>query len=71
MYMWLCGRLLYAIFFILVNNRFTLQVGRISYYDAKDIVLIPVPEYPIVLGDIKEDGPNASLYGEDGTLEVV
>jgi hypothetical protein len=48
-----------------------LQVGRISYYDAKDIVLIPVPEYPIVLGDIKEDGPNESLYGEDGTLEVV
>nr|GEU83927.1 hypothetical protein [Tanacetum cinerariifolium] len=46
------------------------RVGRISYYDAKDIVLIPVPEYPIVLGDIKEDGPNESLYGEDGTLEI-
>ncbi|PWA57659.1 Coilin [Artemisia annua] len=46
-------------------------VGRISYYDAKDIVLIPVPEYPIVLGDIKEDGPNESLYGEDGTLELL
>lgn len=47
-----------------------LQVGRISYYDAEDIVLIPVTEYPIVLERNNEDKPNDSLYGEDGTLEV-
>ncbi|KAJ9549439.1 hypothetical protein OSB04_021982 [Centaurea solstitialis] len=46
------------------------RVGRISYYDAKDIVLIPVPEYPIASDKINEDGPNGSLYGEDGTLEI-
>ncbi|XP_024995543.1 coilin-like isoform X1 [Cynara cardunculus var. scolymus] len=46
------------------------RVGRISYYDARDIVLIPVPEYPIASDKINEDGPNDSLYGEDGTLEI-
>ncbi|KAI3728355.1 hypothetical protein L6452_16989 [Arctium lappa] len=46
------------------------RVGRISYYDARDIVLIPVPEYPIASDKINEDGPNGSLYGEDGTLEI-
>ncbi|KAI3713870.1 hypothetical protein L1987_72457 [Smallanthus sonchifolius] len=46
------------------------RVGRISYYDAKDIVLIPVTEYPIVSEKINGDGPNDSLYGEDGTLEI-
>ncbi|KAL7608875.1 coilin isoform X1 [Lactuca sativa] len=46
------------------------RVGRISYYDARDIVLIPVPEYPIVTDKTDENRPNDSLYGEDGTLEI-
>ncbi|KAI3812446.1 hypothetical protein L1987_17155 [Smallanthus sonchifolius] len=46
------------------------RVGRISYYDAEDIVLIPVTEYPIVSEKINGDGPNDSLYGENGTLEI-
>ncbi|XP_071695647.1 coilin-like [Rutidosis leptorrhynchoides] len=46
------------------------RVGRISYYDARDIVLIQVPEYPIAPENINEDGPNGSVYGEDGTLEI-
>ncbi|KAK9052717.1 hypothetical protein SSX86_029347 [Deinandra increscens subsp. villosa] len=47
------------------------RVGRISYYDAKDIVLVPVTEYLFVSEKNNEDdGPNDSLYGEDGTLEI-
>ncbi|KAI3694178.1 hypothetical protein L1987_77139 [Smallanthus sonchifolius] len=46
------------------------RVGRIAYYDAKDIVLIPVPEYPLVSENINDNGPNESLYGEDGSLEI-
>ncbi|XP_076889329.1 coilin-like isoform X2 [Bidens hawaiensis] len=46
------------------------RVGRISYYDAKDIVLIPVAEYPIAPETIYDNGPNGSLYGEDGSLEI-
>ncbi|XP_021992946.1 coilin [Helianthus annuus] len=46
------------------------RAGRISYYDAKDIVLIPVPEYPIVTEQINDNGPNDPLYGEDGSLEI-
>ncbi|KAL8201332.1 hypothetical protein R6Q57_012671 [Mikania cordata] len=46
------------------------RVGRITYYDAKDIVLIPVTDYPIVSEKVNEDGHNNSLYGEDGTLEI-
>ncbi|KAK1438178.1 hypothetical protein QVD17_03983 [Tagetes erecta] len=46
------------------------RVGRISYYDAEDIVLTPVTEYPIVLERNNEDKPNDSLYGEDGALEI-
>ncbi|XP_076905732.1 coilin-like [Bidens hawaiensis] len=46
------------------------RVGRISYYDAKDIVLIPVTEYPIVSDKINENGQNDSPYKEDGTLEI-
>ncbi|XP_022024778.1 coilin isoform X2 [Helianthus annuus] len=46
------------------------RVGRISFYDAKDIVLVPVTEYPIVTEKINEDGSSDSLYGEDGTLKI-
>lgn len=46
------------------------RVGRISYYDARDIVLIPVPEYPIATDKTDENRPNDSLYGEDGSLEI-
>ncbi|XP_076920568.1 uncharacterized protein LOC143581743 isoform X2 [Bidens hawaiensis] len=46
------------------------RVGRISYYDAKDIVLILVTKYPIVSDKINENAQNDSLYKEDGTLEV-
>ncbi|KAL4570151.1 hypothetical protein LXL04_025802 [Taraxacum kok-saghyz] len=46
------------------------RVGRISYYDARDIVLIPVPEYPFETDKTDDNRPNDSLYGEDGSLEI-
>ncbi|KAJ0493513.1 putative coilin [Helianthus annuus] len=49
------------------------RVGKISFYDGDNIVLMPVPEYPIVLDkmEMDEDGPdNNSLYKEDGSLEI-
>ncbi|KAI3816772.1 hypothetical protein L1987_16476 [Smallanthus sonchifolius] len=46
------------------------RVGKISYYDADNIVLMPVPEYPIVLDNMDENGPDNSLYKEDGSLEI-
>ncbi|KAJ0631314.1 putative coilin [Helianthus annuus] len=60
----------FSLFFFWLQNHFTLQVGRISFYDAKDIVLVPVTEYPIVTEKINEDGSSDSLYGEDGTLKI-
>ncbi|MFS7994811.1 putative coilin [Helianthus anomalus] len=49
------------------------RVGKISFYDGDNIVLMPVPEYPIVLDkmEMDEDGPdNNSLYKDDGSLEI-
>lgn len=38
-------------------------------------MLVPVPEYPMVLDEKKDDAvellSSSSLYNEDGTLEVV
>ncbi|KAJ9554499.1 hypothetical protein OSB04_018544, partial [Centaurea solstitialis] len=42
------------------------RVGKISSNDAGNIILIPVPEYPIVSDKMDEDGPDNSLYKEDG-----
>ncbi|KAK9063474.1 hypothetical protein SSX86_017344 [Deinandra increscens subsp. villosa] len=46
------------------------RVGKISYYDGDNIVLLPVPEYPIVFDKMEEDGPDKSLYKEDGSLKI-
>lgn len=46
------------------------RVGKISYYDSSNIILMPVPEYPIVFDKMDEDGPDISLYKEDGSLEI-
>ncbi|KAI7742000.1 hypothetical protein M8C21_024067 [Ambrosia artemisiifolia] len=46
------------------------RVGKISFYDGDNIVLMPVPEYPIVLDKMDENGPDNSLYKEDGCLEI-
>nr|XP_043639047.1 coilin [Erigeron canadensis] len=48
------------------------RVGKISHYNGNVIVLKPVPEYPIVVDktDEDEDGPDNSLYKEDGSLET-
>ncbi|KAK1415757.1 hypothetical protein QVD17_31543 [Tagetes erecta] len=43
------------------------RVGRISYYDAENIVLMPVPEYPSVFAKMD---PDNSLYNEDESLEI-
>ncbi|CAN8293849.1 unnamed protein product [Cochlearia groenlandica] len=53
------------------------RVGKISYYDpdSKKVTLIPVQEYPIQK-KVEEDDEdfsiqsNASLYNEDGSLEI-
>lgn len=52
---------------------FSLQVGKISLYNAKSnkIILIPVPEYPLEKKlDEETSTLDASLYKEDGILEV-
>ncbi|KAK9060224.1 hypothetical protein SSX86_020928 [Deinandra increscens subsp. villosa] len=46
------------------------RVGKVSYYDADNIVLMPVPEYPVVLDETDENGPDNSLYKDDGSLEI-
>ncbi|KAL8241646.1 hypothetical protein R6Q59_011948 [Mikania micrantha] len=46
------------------------RVGKISYIDAENIVLMPVPEYPIALDKMDENGSDNSLYKEDGSLEI-
>ncbi|KAI3730894.1 hypothetical protein L1987_62074 [Smallanthus sonchifolius] len=46
------------------------RVGKVSYYDANNIVLMPVPEYPIVFDMMDEDGFDNSLYKEDASLEI-
>ncbi|KAK9060227.1 hypothetical protein SSX86_020931 [Deinandra increscens subsp. villosa] len=46
------------------------RVGKVSFYDADNIVLMPVPEYPIVLDKTDENGPDNSLYKDDGSLEI-
>ncbi|XP_071716935.1 coilin-like [Rutidosis leptorrhynchoides] len=46
------------------------RVGKVSHCDGDNIVLNPVPEYPVVFDKIDEDGPHNSLYKEDGSLEI-
>ncbi|PWA68958.1 Coilin [Artemisia annua] len=46
------------------------RVGKVSHYDGNIVVLMPVPEYPIVLDKMDEDTPDDSLYKEDGSLEI-
>ncbi|CAI9300042.1 unnamed protein product [Lactuca saligna] len=47
------------------------RVGKVSHFDSNNIVLNPVPEYPILFDKMDEEGPdNYSLYKEDGSLEI-
>ncbi|KAI3882777.1 hypothetical protein MKW92_035070 [Papaver armeniacum] len=51
------------------------RVGKVSSCDSvtNRVVLVPVPEYPIVSGEMEEtDVPqvDASLYNDDGSLEI-
>nr|GEU60771.1 hypothetical protein [Tanacetum cinerariifolium] len=46
------------------------RVGKVSHYDGNIVVLMPVPEYPIVLDKMDEDIPDDSLYKDDGSLEI-
>lgn len=56
---------------------FSAQVGKVSSYDllSGKVMLVPVPEYPMVLDEKKDDAvellSSSSLYNEDGTLEVL
>lgn len=62
----------YALYlWLTLNNHILLQVGKVSHYDGDIVVLMPVPEYPIVLDNMDEDTPDDSLYKDDGSLEVV
>lgn len=54
-----------------------LQVGKISQYDLESnrIMLLPVPEYPVIPEKKIDDEVSAALsetspYGEDGSLAV-
>ncbi|KAI3905425.1 hypothetical protein MKW98_013223 [Papaver atlanticum] len=51
------------------------RVGKVSSCDSvtNRVVLVPVPEYPIICGEMEEtDVPqvDASLYNDDGSLEI-
>ncbi|XP_020588614.1 coilin-like isoform X2 [Phalaenopsis equestris] len=49
------------------------RVGKVSSYDcgSSKVVLLPLPEYPITLEEVSEEGQeNGSSYEEDGTLAV-
>ncbi|XP_024196820.1 coilin isoform X2 [Rosa chinensis] len=51
------------------------RVGKVSRYNLQSnkIVLVQVPEYPIVFEETDEESevqPDTSLYGEDGSLEI-
>ncbi|CAB4264262.1 unnamed protein product [Prunus armeniaca] len=52
------------------------RVGKVSWYDPQSnkIMLVQVPGYPIVFEETDDEAsdvlPDASLYGEDGSLEV-
>ncbi|KAM5567982.1 coilin [Rosa sericea] len=51
------------------------RVGKVSQYNPQSnkIVLVQVPEYPIVFEETDEASevqPDTSLYGEDGSLEI-
>ncbi|KAK9049922.1 hypothetical protein SSX86_031109, partial [Deinandra increscens subsp. villosa] len=45
-------------------------VRKVSYYDADNIVLKLVPEYPVVLDKRDENGPDNSLYKDYGSLQI-
>nr|GEZ31524.1 hypothetical protein [Tanacetum cinerariifolium] len=46
------------------------QVRKVSHYDGNIIVLMPVPEYAIVLDKMDEDTLDDSLYKDNGSLEI-
>lgn len=49
------------------------RIGRVSSYDSicSKVVLLPLPEYPLVSKEMSEEGQEScSLYKEDGTLEI-
>ncbi|VVA13303.1 PREDICTED: coilin [Prunus dulcis] len=52
------------------------RVGKVSWYDPQSnkMMLVQVPGYPIVFEETDDEAsdvlPDASLYGEDGSLEV-
>ncbi|XXG88764.1 hypothetical protein AAC387_Pa12g0937 [Persea americana] len=52
------------------------RVGKISSYDplSGKVMLVPVPEYPLVLDEKKDEAVELlsinTLYNEDGTLEI-
>ncbi|KAL0921329.1 hypothetical protein M5K25_008391 [Dendrobium thyrsiflorum] len=49
------------------------RVGRVSSYDSgsSKVILLPLPEYPLILEERSEEGQeSSSLYKEDGTLEI-
>lgn len=43
--------------------------------DSKEVMLMPVPEYPVITDKLNEDAsefqPNNSMYNEDGSLQVL
>ncbi|XP_038712844.1 coilin-like isoform X2 [Tripterygium wilfordii] len=57
----------------------SLRVGKVSWYDpdSNNIMLVPVPEYPILAEKKVDDDDEASasqaetsLYGDDGSVEI-
>ncbi|KAK1376608.1 Coilin [Heracleum sosnowskyi] len=52
------------------------RVGTVSWYkpDSKEVMLMPIPEYPVIPEKLNEDAfesqPNNSLYNEDGSLQI-
>ncbi|GJR66562.1 coilin-like protein isoform X1 [Tanacetum coccineum] len=44
----------------------TMTVRKVSHYDGNIVVLMSVPEYPIVLDKMYEDTLDDSLYKDDG-----
>ncbi|KAL8111728.1 hypothetical protein AgCh_019440 [Apium graveolens] len=52
------------------------RVGNVLWYkpDSKEVMLMPVPEYPVIPEKLNEDAsesqPNNSVYNEDGSLQI-
>lgn len=52
------------------------RVGTVLWYkpNSKEVMLMPVPEYPVIPEKLNEDAsesqPNNSIYNEDGSLQI-